>query len=127
DSPEASYNASAVWPKGSSASVNFLRQIINEEFGEKNSLQDIGKIFLASKKKMFDTYLEENKDVEDSLLKDYPSSYNMEESQQVMIAFHTTKLLTLADLYYAYTGGAHGNYNTNYVSLDLMTNKKLKL
>jgi hypothetical protein len=127
ESPEASYYAASIWPKGSSATASFIRQIVNEEFGEKNSTRDIGKIFLQEKKKFFDSYLEENKDADDSLLLEYPFSYSMEETQRLGIAFLTSKLLTLADLYYTYTGGAHGNYSTHYVSIDLASNKKLKL
>ena len=126
-SPEASYDAASIWPKGSSTTASSIRQIINEEFGEKNSTRDIGKIFLQEKKKFFDSYLEENKETEDSLLLEYPVSYNMEESQRLGIAFLSPKLLTLADLYYSYTGGAHGNYSTHYISIDLAANKELTL
>jgi hypothetical protein len=126
-SPEASYDAVSIWPKGSSATASFIRQIVNEEFGEKNSTRDIGKIFLQEKKKFFDSYLEENKETDDSLLLEYPMSYNMEGSQRFGIAFLSPKLLTLAGFYYSYTGGAHGNFSTHYVSIDLVANKKLNL
>jgi len=127
ESPAATYSAAAVWPKDNSLTANLIKRVVNEEFGSKNSTNDIGKVFLEEKKQFFADYMEENKDFKDSLLKEFTYSYNMDQTQWINIAFHSAKILTLADMFYSYTGGAHGNYYTNYISLDLVNNKKLKL
>jgi hypothetical protein len=51
----------------------------------------------------------------------------MDVSDKLMILFQTSKLVTLAFDNYAYTGGAHGNYGTEFKVLDLTKNKSLAL
>jgi hypothetical protein len=124
DSPGAEFSASSVWPKGNSAQALFIKKIIREIFEEKNSSEDIGKIFLARKKEYFDEYLEQTKDEADGELS---PSLNYSESTSTEIIFQNQKLLMLATDFSAYTGGAHGNYSTNYTPIDLVANKQLKL
>lgn len=52
---------------------------------------------------------------------------NMTESNRMMIVYSTPKLITMAHHSYSYTGGAHGNYGTGFICLDLTSNKKLEL
>lgn len=125
-SPLATYEAATVWPKGNSTQVNFLKRTINEEFGVKNSIEDIDKIFLRRKKSFFDGYLKSNVDVKIEDMQD-PYIYSMEETGHLMIAFQSPKLLTLAFFSYSYAGGAHGNFGTSFSSLDMVKNKKLRL
>lgn len=81
---------------------------------------------MKEKKQFFDGYLSENKDIPDSdLVNTY--SFNADETQTINIVFQSSQLLTLASLVYSYTGGAHGNYGTSYLSIDLVNNKKLSL
>src|SRR5688572_27913538 len=127
ESPEGSYEAASIWPKGASPTDLFLKRTINEIFGDKNSQLDIGKRFLTSKKDFIASYMEEYKDVADSDLGEYSASYNMDETQWLLIAFQSTKLLTLANWNFSYTGGAHGNYYTSYMNIDLTTNKEILL
>ena len=42
-----------------------------------------------------------------------------------MVCYQAPKLLSLAGYHYSYTGGAHGNYGTTYIALNLATNKKM--
>jgi hypothetical protein len=126
ESPAGSFDAAAVWPKGNSAQVIFLKKIIAGAFDEKNSTEDIGKIFLRQKKQFFTDYLEEYKDTKEDELKD-SYSFSLDQSSQLMIMYRSSKLLTLAQSSYSYTGGAHGNYGTSYISLDLVNNKELRL
>lgn len=127
ESPTANYFAAAVWPTGNNDAVTFLRRVIREDFGAKDSQDDIEKILLDGKKKILDGYLEENKDLHDSLFTEFPSGYNLSEDRKLLVAFQSSKLLTLASYVYAYTGGAHGNYGTTFISIDLAANKKLGL
>jgi hypothetical protein len=125
-SPEASYEAASVWPQGNSEQSMAIKKMIDEWYAKDNSGADIGRIFLKEKKKFFDDYLSENKDVTDSALADN-ESYNSDETQTINIVYQSSKLLTLASTTYSYTGGAHGNYGTGYLSIDLTGTKKLSL
>ena len=125
-SPAATFEAASIWPKGNASQVAFLKKIITEEFDAKNSNEDIGKIFLRQKKKFFADYINDNKEIKDEDLKE-AYSFNMDQSDQVMIAYQSPKLILLACTNYAYTGGAHGNYGTSYIPVDLMSNKKIGL
>jgi Protein of unknown function (DUF3298)/Deacetylase PdaC len=126
ESPAATFEAASVWPKGNTPQTIFLKKIIREEFGEKKSTEDIRKIFLKQKKKFFADYINDNKEIKDEDLKD-AYSYNFDESNQLMIVYHISKLMVLSSSDYAYTGGAHGNYGTSYIPVDLVNNKKLVL
>jgi hypothetical protein len=126
ESPVATFEAASVWPKGNTLQAIFLKKIICKEFGEKNSTEDIGKIFLQQKKKFLTDYIHNNKEIKDEDLKD-AYSYNLDESNQLMIVFQTPKLIVLSNSNYAYTGGAHGNYGTSYIPVDLVNNRKLLL
>jgi len=126
NSPVATYEAASVWPQGNSNQSVSLKQVINEWHAKESSTTDIGQIFLKEKKRFFDCYLSENKNIPDSDLVD-TYSFNADETQTINLVFQSAELLTLAGLVYSYTGGAHGNYGTNYLSIDLLHNKKLSL
>ena len=126
-SPAATYDAASIWPKGNTASALTIKRTVREQWDEKAGNEDIGKIFLREKKAFFTSYLEEYRDTQDSFLVEYPYSYNMDETRWILVAFHSRSLLTLADYAYAYTGGAHGNYSTEYLSFDLASNRRLRL
>ena len=125
-SPGATFEAASIWPTGNSAQAVFLKKIITEEWDAKNSTEDIGKIFLRQKKKFFADYIKDNKELKDEDVKE-AYSFNMDVSDQMMIVYRSAKLIMLAHSNYAYTGGAHGNYGTTYIPLDVLNNKKLHL
>ena len=79
------------------------------------------------KKKMFTDYIEENKDATDAEVKESATAYSIDESDKLLIMFQTSRLVTLAFDNYAYTGGAHGNYGSEFKVLDLTNNKVLEL
>lgn len=126
ESPAATFEAASIWPKGNNPQAILLKKIIREEFGEKNSTEDIGKIMLQQKKQFFADYLEDNKDVKDEELKD-SYSYNQDVSNQLTITYQSPRLIVFSNYNYSYTGGAHGNYGTSYLVVDLVNNKKLGL
>jgi hypothetical protein len=126
NSPVATYEAAAVWPQGNSSQSVFLKKMINEWHAKESSTTDIGQMFLKEKRQFFEGYHSQNKDIPDSdLVNTY--SFNADQIQTINIVFQSTKLLTLANLVYSYTGGAHGNYGTGYLSVDLVRNKKISL
>ncbi|MFI5187016.1 MAG: DUF3298 domain-containing protein [Chitinophagales bacterium] len=125
-SPGATYEAASVWPKGNSIQEIFLKKSFNEMFGIKNSTDDIGKVFLQQKKQYFDGYIKTNKNLKNEEIRDN-ETYDYDQSDQIMVVFQSSALLTLAKFSSSYTGGAHGNYGTLFTSVDLVNNKKLRL
>lgn len=127
ESPVADYFAGTVWPVKDNATSTFIRHAIREDFGAKTGGEEIGQVLLAQKNKILDTYVEENKDLHDSLFTEFSSAYSLSEDRKLLVAFESPSLLTLASHAYAYTGGAHGNYGTTFICIDLATNKKIVL
>ena len=127
ESPEATFSASSVWPTGNTFTDNFLKGEIRHAFSQKNSGEEIGVLLLRMKRGFINGYVSDNKDVKDADLKEESMGYNLDEDDKMLIAFQSTKILTLAFTNYAYTGGAHGNYGTSYTSVDLTSNKVLTL
>jgi hypothetical protein len=127
DSPEASYEAASVWPAGNSSGINFIKRVISTAWGEKTAQQDIGKVLEKNRKQFIDVYVQENKSMTDTEIKEMGFSLNMNQVSRLMIVYQSRKILTTAIYTYTYSGGAHGNYGTSYASYDLLLSKKLRL
>ena len=84
-------------------------------------------LFLKRKKDFLNTYVSDNKEVNDAELKEASMAYNLDEDSKMLIAFQSSKMMVFAFTFYSYTGGAHGNYGTSYTSVDLTSNKVLAL
>jgi Protein of unknown function (DUF3298)/Deacetylase PdaC len=127
NSPSASYTAATIWPHELSPAGTYIRRLINGLFGHKNSSEDIGRFLLKQKTDFMDGYRKDNQDVADSEVASFPSSYSLEEDQDILILYRSAGLLTLANTNYSYTGGAHGNYGTTYSTIDLGARKEVTL
>lgn len=126
ESPSASYFASTIWPVENKNVTIPLRRVITGIFGSKDN-DDIENVLEAEKTRLPDEYTEENNDLDDSLFAASVTAYNLFEERKLLVAFESPKLLTLASQYYTYSGGAHGNYGTTFISIDLATYEELKL
>lgn len=126
-SPVASFEASTVWPEGGSAAIIALKKIIAAELGAKNNPADIGPYLLAEKKSFLSEYLKDNKAVPDSELVNFASGYFQDVTTRLLIVYQSPTILTLANFNYSYTGGAHGNYSTGYISINPITGKQYTL
>lgn len=126
ESPEATYEASAVWTLGNSTKDEFIRTSIRKILGIKDE-SSVGEFFLKQKKTSFNEYMEEFQDVEDVNLKERPYTYSNDILENLMIMYQSKKFITLGDYSYSYTGGAHGLYGTSYYVLDLINLKELKI
>lgn len=118
ESPEVSYEAASVWPGGNGPADIFLKNVIRNAFGEKNGNETIGNIFLEQKKSSFKEYFESFKEEPDSSVIAMRFGYMQEETKTFHIVWRSAKLISFALFSYAYTGGAHGNYGTNYIVAD---------
>jgi hypothetical protein len=114
---ELAYTATSIWPVATSthSATNLIKQVIFKEFGEKPGQEDIGKVLIRQKNAALNPVRKE----------DDPVTYDVANTLQV--EYHNDKLLTISHFNYADGGGAHGNYGTSYVNIDLIHNRKLGL
>lgn len=126
-SPVATYEAFALWPTAGTASAIALQKKINEAYGAKTGIQEVGKLMLARKKEFLEDYKKSFKDDPDSEIMAMPHAYNMEESRNMQVIYLSPTLITLSEFYYSYMGGAHGFYSTSYIPVNLVTNKQILL
>jgi hypothetical protein len=124
DGPEASISQSSVWPTCNSTTALYTKNIIREHFGAKDSREEIGAIFLKYRKKTIAEYVSDNKEMSDEEIKESSFAYSYEVDDEMMVCFQSPKILSLAGYSYSYTGGAHGNYGTTYIAINLASNKK---
>jgi hypothetical protein len=114
---EVSYEALSVWPTENSVhpATGLVKSSIRAEFDKQNSSDEIRKIMLAEKNATLNF---NNGDSE---------MINYAVENKVRIIYRDARFLSLAHFKYDYTGGAHGNYGTNYTCIDLQKEKKLEL
>jgi hypothetical protein len=127
ESPAATYAASVVWPANNTAKALFVKKIISGQLTQKGKVEEPEIIFSKNKDKFFKEYEKEYRDVEDSMLKHNPYTFSVDETKRLIIVYQSSKILSVANYSYAYAGGAHGNYGTNYLSLDLVNKRRLLL
>jgi hypothetical protein len=113
---ELSFDAATIWPAASCThpAVNLVKQIIYEEFNDKQGKDDIGKVMLREKSEI----LNPAKDDEGIM-------YALEK--RIKIEYQNYQLLTLSKFTYYDMGGAHGNYGTFYACIDLVHNRELSI
>ncbi len=127
DSPEAGFEASSVWPTGNTPADVFIQSQIRKLFNDKQNDTDITASLQNQKNEFLNGYIKDNTDVTDEDLKVASAMYNYSEQTNLLISYQSSKMVSLAMSVYSYTGGAHGNYGTNYLSLDLINKKALQL
>lgn len=112
---EITYEARAVWPTANSThpAKQKLQQVIRALYGVKDGSEEVGQIMLRRKNKFLAT-------PEDSI-----ELY--EESDAVDVAYLDDKIISLAQSWSNYGGGAHGNYGSQYYNVDLKNIRELKL
>ena len=118
DPDELSYDAATVWPTATSQhpAIEFIKQIIRNEFGEKNSQEEIGKILIRQKNSILNPVNKEDNDE--------PADFNI----TVQVEYRNDRLLTLsASSYYYNAGAAHPNHGTSYSCIDLTNKRKLDI
>ncbi|MBO9152754.1 DUF3298 domain-containing protein [Chitinophaga sp. GCM10012297] len=124
DSPVATASSSAVWPTGGAdeAVLAFIRNAIAPKLGN-----DSPKVFLKQDVDDFlNEYRGENKNVDTAELREHGFSWNWDASTSVTVVYNKWPLLALEHFTSAFTGGAHGNYGSNFIALDLAAKKALK-
>jgi hypothetical protein len=125
--PSATYTEGSIWPSEDFEHSDFIRKQILKEKNYPLSLGAIGSRMLESKKKYMADFFEMNKGVKEEEAKDMGWSYTMEDQDILTFAYMNENIGVLSRFYYAYTGGAHGNYGTGFTCLDLKDESVIKL
>lgn len=126
NSPVGTAEIASVWPKGSTATDNFVKQQIALLFDEKQPKTAINNIMQAAAGQFLNEYKNDS-DITKEEIQEFPERLNYDLSCDLRITYFTNSLLTLSFYNYAYSGGAHGNYGTTYRQLDLLHDKALQL
>ena len=117
--PEVTYTEGSVWPAGNSGNSAFLRKELLKEKNYPQNLNSIGSRMLANKNRFIEDYLEQNKDLTADDIRDMGYSLTLEEHDILSIAYLDKNLAVFSRIFYSYTGGAHGNYGTGYLCVNL--------
>ncbi len=127
ESPGAYYDAAAVWPTGKTAVDEFVKTNIRTLFPDTSRQTDIRPMLRELGKSFVADYLDMYSDVLPADIIGFPASYNSDLRYHVGIVFANPHLFTLSLFTSSYTGGAHGNYSTQYRSLDMDNQRVLTL
>ena len=113
---ELSYIAATIWPAASFThpAKNLVKQIIYEEFNDKEGKDDIGKVMLREKNKILNPGKNED-----------GKTYELEK--RIQVEYKNNQLLTLSKFTHYDNGGAHGNEVSFYACIDLVHNRKLAI
>jgi hypothetical protein len=114
---ELQYDAATVWPTAGStnAAAALIKQEIFKDFGEKSGQGEIGKVMIKEKNDIL------NGDKSKEGIETYALS------RKIQVEYRSEELLTLSTFLYVDGGGAHGNYGTAYINIDLAHNRVLEL
>ena len=118
ENPSANINVFYLHPKNKKIEKFFFEKCFGKGFLPKPK---------ANINKYIDNYLSEYKKIEEENLTEFDESFNYEESTFVNIIYNNNNLLSVANHYYEYSGGAHHNSGINYFVIDLNQNKILTL
>ena len=128
-SPRCQLKVNTIWPTDTGEQNQFLRYILISEFFKDKKFRhesDAVSIYNEYRGNVFEMYRNDNKDlkleeVENSF------SFNMEQDITIEISYLSPTILSLHRSEYQYAGGAHGNTMIDYINLDLIQKKRLRL
>jgi hypothetical protein len=126
-SPMATYTEGTFWPTDSYENSLFVRNAILKMKNMKTGLTEIGDLMLANKKKFMQGFREQNAELKRNDVADGGWSYSLDNVDVMTPVFFNDELFVLSNYNYTYTGGAHGNYGTAYINLDLKRKKLITI
>ncbi len=122
--PMATYSESWLLPVSGKEDLDqFILKILLEGAVQESGVgmvDDPREAFQAGRQAFFDDFQQIMKEAGD-FMTGFAYETNME------VEWNTPNLLTLVFFTYTFTGGAHGNYGSSYITLDLENRKKLGL
>jgi hypothetical protein len=129
ESPGCHLTVNTIWPSDTGEQNQFLRYILISEFFKDKKFRhetDAVSIYNEYKNNVFDMYRNDNKDLKPEEVEN-SFSFNMEQDITIDISYLSPTILSLHRSEYQYSGGAHGNTMIDYINLDLIQKRRLKL
>lgn len=125
--PKASTSYEVLLPVGDDEGTRFVRTAIYNCIGcDSIEGDDIKSCLDGLKTKYFNDYRYVS-DEEKKLFETASSFGNWSEQTNFWVVYNDDGLVVLNHHVYAYTGGAHGNYSSNYICIDARNKKVLQL
>lgn len=126
ESPGCSFEATAVWPLGDSPADAFVKRQVIASLDEKAAANTNPEGLLNGMSKGYiDACLKEAKGAKEEEVREMPSAYTRDIVHAVTVKSQTAEFLSLQDMEWEYSGGAHGNGYSMYRILDLKNLKRL--
>lgn len=125
--PSASCQMQYIIPASADAKSKYLTTAIRGILVCKDSAIDFRQCMNIKKQEYFSTYKADMKDVEDQGLLDGAYSYNFSWVENQDVYYNANDWLCICLVDWSYTGGAHGNYASQYYCVDLREQKEWEL
>jgi hypothetical protein len=126
-SPYAEYVEGTIWPRSSYGSYTVLRHAILNEKKFPSGTGSPGELMLKNKNAYIENFLEENKNFSKDDIADLGFSYSLIDHDVMIPAYFDDNIFVFSRYWYNYSGGAHGNFGTQFRNFDLKKNKFLEL
>ncbi|SHF03075.1 protein of unknown function [Cnuella takakiae] len=127
NSPRVSYDAAIVWPTGGNGVGTAIRKRLVQFVGSGNQGGEAAALMQQAQSNLFAAYRKEFGQTKEEELKEMPAAFTNDQSQRALVAYSGKAFLSLSLFTYAYTGGAHGNYGTQFQSFNLASGKALQV
>lgn len=121
--PMAQMKYTVLLPMGDDENADFLQSVITNNL--KCSKDDSGNIYrclLSKQQTFFDQYKDNAADIDKEYTLSSMNNWAIDDGFSVV--YNENNIVVLDNYHYEYTGGAHGNYSSSFINID-MANKKV--
>lgn len=125
--PEATCQLQYLIPATNDEKARYLVSAMRNILVCKDDATDFRQCMDAKKQEYFSTYKADMKDVEDQGLLQGSYSYNFSWAENHDVYYNTNDWLCICVVDWSYTGGAHGNYSSQYHCIDIKEQKEWQL
>jgi len=128
NNPKADYTEGMIWPTEQVPAP--IRPVLENAIRQATKLGKApapGAVMLQRKNAFLKNYAKENAKVTPKEARETVGAYTASQDAQLTLAYLSESLAVLSQFTYEFSGGAHGNYGTRYLTLDLKTGKRLTL
>lgn len=122
-----SYDVAIVWPVAGSRAGASICDSLKQFVAIGKHGEDVGTLLRQAQTGFFAAYQKEHAQTKADEIKEMPSAFTNDQSKRALVAYTGKAFVSLAMFSYEYTGGAHGNYGTQFQSFNLASGKKILL
>lgn len=126
-SPSATCRLQYIIPASNDDKAAYLEGAMKGILACKEPAEGFGKCMDAKRQEYYSTYKADLKDVEDQGLLDGSYSYNFAWVENQDVYYNMDEWLCLCVVDWSYTGGAHGNYSSQFYCIDVQGQKQWNL